>query len=534
LGGVIISDMKANFAKRIPLYPFLFILFIILFTLVNNPDQIDPNQIVRPLVVLSLVEVVLLLLFQVTVKNWQYAFYLSFLTFFLIFIYGPITVIGTEKLPDQNAEAFPWIVMGILLALAFMLGAKRTLNRLGGPGRVTPFLNLVFAILVIGQAVSGLSEFVKISPNLSSQEEAIPPESMSGLSLDCTVSPDIYWIVLDGYGRADVLQEIYGVDVSPMLASLREKGFFIAEQSHANYIQTVYSIPSTLFFNYMEPMPPDVSGYDYFPALIANNPTMALLRQCGYKMVTFESGFFFTNYPNSDLYLSDGDYFNELEELLFASTPLGYLADKLDLSLPEWSYASHRSRVRFALDKLGELPESPGPKFVFAHIISPHPPFVFDAQGNSIQPNRSYTVWDGDDYAGTWAEYRAGYAAQVQYVNQLLEQTVSEIINRSPAPPVVIVQADHGPGGHLVWKSPDRTCLWERTSILNAYYLPNGGSQSLYPTISPVNSFRIVLNAYFGLDLELLPDETYFTSHLTGRTFTNVTDRQESRQNCRD
>jgi hypothetical protein len=536
LGGVINSEMKANFAKRIPLYPFLFILFVILFPLVTNLDQIDPDQVLRPLVVLSLVEVAILLLFQMIVKNWQYASYLSFLTFFLIFIYGPITVIGTDKLPDENAEAFPWIVLGVLLALAIILGAKVTWNRLGGASRVTPFLNLVLAILVFGQAVTGLPAILELPGDPSPQIEEVvtPPKSEPELALDCSISPDIYWIVLDGYGRADVLQEIYGADVSPTLASLREKGFFIAEQSHSNYIQTVYSIPSTLFFNYMEPMPSNVSGYDYFPALIANNPFMALLRQCGYKMVTFESGFTFTNYPESDLYLSDGDYFNELEELLFASTPLGYLADKLDLILPERSYASHRSRVRFALDKLGQLPKSPGPKFVFAHIISPHPPFVFDAQGHSVQPDRNYTVWDGDDYAGTWEEYRAGYAAQVQYVNQLLEQTVTEIISRSPAPPVIIIQADHGPGGHLVWKSPDRTCLWERTSILNAYYLPNGGSQSLYPAITPVNSFRVVLNAYFGLNLEFLPDETYFTSHLTGSTFTDVTDRQDSRENCED
>jgi FtsH-binding integral membrane protein len=536
LGGVNISNMKANFAKRIPFYPLLFILFLVLFPLVNNPDQVNPEQALRPLVVLYLVEAVLLLLFQLLVKNWQYASYLSFLTFLLMFLYGPITVIGTDKLASQLADAMPWIVMGILLALAIILSPKNTWNRLGGSSRVTPFLNLVIAILVIGQAVTGLPAIVKLPGDPSPQlaEEVSLLNAKPDLVLDCSISPDIYWIVLDGYGRADVLKEIYGADVSPTLASLREKGFTIAEQSHANYIQTLYSIPSTLFFNYMEPMPSDLSGYDYFPALIANNPTKALLRQCGYKMVTFESGFTFTNYPESDLYLSDGDYFNELEELLFASTPLGYLTDKLDLTIHEWSYASHRSRVGFALGKLGELPELPGPKFVFAHIISPHPPFVFDAQGHPVQPESSYSINDGDDYAGSWKEYRAGYAAQVQYVNQLLEQIVSEIINRSPAPPVVIVQADHGPGGHLVWKSPDRTCLWERTSILNAYYLPNGGSQSLYPTISPVNSFRIVLNAYFGLDLELLPDETYFTSHLTGRTFTNVTDRQESRQNCGD
>jgi hypothetical protein len=74
--------------------------------------------------------------------------------------------------------------------------------------------------------------------------------------------------------------------------------------------------------------------------------------------------------------------------------------------------------------------------------------------------------------------------------------------------------------------------LWERTSILNAYYLPNGGSQDLYPTISPVNSFRIVLNTYFGTNLELLPSETYFTSHRPGGAFIDITERRESRANC--
>ena len=528
--------MKTSLVKQIPLYPFLFIFFLVLFPLVNNLDQINPNEVTRPLLVLLLGEVAILVLIQTFVRNWQYASYLSFLTFFLIFVYGPVTITLTDRLPDEYAGAFPLITIGTLLVLAIVLSRKKTLDRLGGASRVTPFLNLVLAILVTVQAVSGIWEYARTYPDLSWRyiKDEVPPETKSGLTVDCTTSPDIYWIFLDGYGRADVLDEIYGVDNISTLDHLKEMGFYIAEQSHANYIQTVYSIPSALFFNYLGPKPSKASGYDYFPALIANNPAMALLRQCGYEMVTFETGFTFTNYPDSDIYLSDGMYFNDLEELLFSNTPLDLLADKVGLRLPELTYASHRSRVLYTFEKLAELPEMAGPKFVLAHIISPHPPFVFDAQGNEVQPRRSYSINDGNDYIGTWNEYRQGYAAQVQYVNQLLEATVSEIIARSPAPPVIIVQADHGPGGHLVWKTPDRTCLWERTSILNAYYLPNGGSQALYAEITPVNSFRLVLNEYFGTNLELLADETYFTSHLTGRTFTNVTGRRDSRENCGD
>lgn len=65
-----------------------------------------------------------------------------------------------------------------------------------------------------------------------------------------------------------------------------------------------------------------------------------------------------------------------------------------------------------------------------------------------------------------------------------------------------------------------------------AYYLPDGGDRLLYPEISPVNSFRVVLNAYFGVDMALLPDETYFTSHLIDGQFIDITERRESRDNC--
>jgi hypothetical protein len=114
----------------------------------------------------------------------------------------------------------------------------------------------------------------------------------------------------------------------------------------------------------------------------------------------------------------------------------------------------------------------------------------------------------------------------------LVEQAVSAILARSAAPPVIIIQGDHGPGGHLDWESPDRSCLLERTPILLAYYLPDGGDRLVYPGISPVNSFRVVLNAYFGLDMELLPDETYFTNSEAGGPFIDITERRESRENC--
>jgi hypothetical protein len=141
-------------------------------------------------------------------------------------------------------------------------------------------------------------------------------------------------------------------------------------------------------------------------------------------------------------------------------------------------------------------------------------------------------VNDGDDFKGTLDEYQAGYAKQVQFVNQKLAQAINTLLAKSPSPPVIIIQGDHGPGSHLDWDSSANTCLWERTSILNTYYLPGDARSLLYPSISPVNSFRVVLNAYFGAVLPLLPDYTYFTSHRLEGQSIDITADRSSRKNC--
>ena len=169
---------------------------------------------------------------------------------------------------------------------------------------------------------------------------------------------------------------------------------------------------------------------------------------------------------------------------------------------------------------------------VFAHIVSPHPPFVFDMQGNPIQPERSYSIGDGDDYGGDWEEYRRGYAGQVQFVNRMLEETVDAILRKSSGPPIIIIQGDHGPGAFLDLSTPEQTCLLERSSIFNAYYLPGVNTSVLTPDMTPVNSFRIVLNVYFNANLGLLPDKTYFTSHRLTRQVIDITDQRASKKNC--
>jgi hypothetical protein len=143
-------------------------------------------------------------------------------------------------------------------------------------------------------------------------------------------------------------------------------------------------------------------------------------------------------------------------------------------------------RIQFAFDQLEQVPSLPGPKFVFVHILAPHsPPFIFDAQGGFTV---SYNI---DPELGN----------ELQYLNRRLLSVIEAILAGSATPPVIIFQGDHGLDTEV------------RNAILNAYFFPGDAAKQLYPQVTPVNSFRLVLNAYFGQHLPLLADRSFYSSY---------------------
>ena len=511
------------------IYPFLFVIYVVLQPLINNLGEIDPSQAIRPLLVLLLVAILIFFACYWLFKNWHYAGYLVFLVLVFVSLYGHSTRVLQDSFSFDVGE-HRLILLVIWSGLFLILGLKKIWSRFGGAG-ATRALNIFMGILLLIGIISGLPNLPKAFAQPAMRREG-QISSTSEINLDCTNSPDIYYIILDGYGRADVLEDLYGVDNSAFLEVLEEKGFYIAKQSHTNYLQSIFSIPSGLSFSYLDSEPENTDAVEYFTNLSANNQIMRTLKQCGYQTIAFETGFYFTDHPQVDLYLSSGSPLNNFENLLLAGSLLDWLPEVIYQKPSAHSYEGHRERVLYAFEQLATIPKLPGPKMVFAHIVSPHPPFVFDAQGNPIEPMHSYSMNDGDDYQGDWDEYKVGYAEQVGFVNRMLEEVLDSILRKSSTSPIIIIQGDHGPGAFHDWDTPEKTCLWERSPILNAYHLPGIDEKKLIPDITPVNSFRIVLNEYFNTDLELLPDKTYFTSHRLKRQIMDVTEQRDSMLNC--
>jgi hypothetical protein len=97
-----------------------------------------------------------------------------------------------------------------------------------------------------------------------------------------------------------------------------------------------------------------------------------------------------------------------------------------------------------------------------------------------------------------------------------LREVIDALLSRSEIPPIIILQADEGPyaGGEKEWRNTDFSRatdaqIRQKMGILNAYYFPNIDTDLLYPSITPVNSFRLVFNLYFSTHFELLPDKSY-------------------------
>jgi hypothetical protein len=125
-------------------------------------------------------------------------------------------------------------------------------------------------------------------------------------------------------------------------------------------------------------------------------------------------------------------------------------------------------------------------------------------------------------------QYRGYYRDQVTFVNRRITPALEQILADSATPPVILLFGDHGPRSELYWRSVPRTNMWECMGILNAYYLP-GGTSRLYPTISPVNSFRVVFDQIFGVPQALLDDRSYFSTDHRLYEFHDVTERARER-----
>jgi hypothetical protein len=181
----------------------------------------------------------------------------------------------------------------------------------------------------------------------------------------------------------------------------------------------------------------------------------------------------------------------------------------------------HRRLILYTLQSLKEVPQIPGSKFVFAHIVSPHRPYVFGPSGEPRNPGGIFTFADSGDLSGEDLQRRL-YRDQLIFITSELIEMISTILSQYDEPPIIILQADHGPRMGVDWEDPTDEDIEMGMAIINAYLLPEHCRDLLEPGTSPVNSFRIVFNCSFGTNYEVLANDSYFSGFEHILEFTRI------------
>jgi hypothetical protein len=243
-------------------------------------------------------------------------------------------------------------------------------------------------------------------------------------------------------------------------------------------------------------------------------------------MIGFDSGWAATSKLDGAVVRGVRWRLNEFELSFINYTMAGPVLSQLR-QLPS-GYDFHRKTILYTLDGVPDALRSDGPVFVYAHVLCPHPPFVFAADGSARAPSYPYGLADGShlvDHFITVEEYRAGYRDQVQFLNRRLDALLDRIQAEVKRPTIVLVQGDHGPGSLLNWNDIRKADARERLSIFSAYLFPDRDYSALRPGISPVNTFRIIFNQYFGGKYPITSDRCYMSNPAKPYLFYDVTEQ---------
>jgi hypothetical protein len=512
------------------IYPVLIVIYPSLALWVSNFDKVEPLDVIHPLLVAIISLVIIFIIFRLVLRDSQKTAFLCSLFFLLYFSYGHLYIL------IDNKAIFGFIIgrHRYLLALwlvLFVVGCWAIIkygSRLGGLNRL---LNLIGLFLVM--ITAGRIAYLQLRANslLANSREAAQKAQSSKPQLQVTNVenlPDIYYIILDSYTRDDVLRQDFNYDNRPFLKQLNDLGFVIPACARSNYPSTHTSMPAAFNMDYLNTFTLDVNddeeGFTLSDEYVSNSQVRNYLHELGYKIVSVRSGYHWVEIRDADVFIEENSSrfhdmifgASEFNDMLTQTTIWGAAlqlektstsvkgvvftiqniqAGLLGLINKPFSSTDRDkyNNIKFALDHVKDVVNLPGKKFLYLHILAPHSPFVFGPDGEflpSDSPN-------------------ASYINEIPYLNKRMIELVKMIQSESKIPPVIIIQGDHGRGD-----DPNT-----RTDILNAYYLPRGGSKLVYPQITPVNTFRIIFNYYFGGKFKLLPDVSYYpiTSNKTFR-----------------
>lgn len=506
------------------LHPFLFAAFPIFYLARVNLWSITFAEVLPPLLVAV---GVVLVIYRISRRVWsdtrRPGFALS-VCILLFFSYGHVwTLVDKKEL--QGALIAGDAVLGPLWGALAILGVVVAV-RTKAIGVATRVMNAIAIALVLIIATPVVVQLSTVRSAAALPVNGGTERTGEARSVDASERPDIYYIVFDRYAGPRTLRDQIGYENDGFLGFLERNGFAVSCSSFANYENTSKSLAASLNLRYVDWIS-DRAGHDSrsltpFFSAIRNNAVVRFLKAREYRYIHIGSWFDATNTnPQADVNFRL-DAPSGFTRALYTSSALWPAARRGLINIGKGGL--HRSSALRQLELLRKVPSLPGPKFVFAHILLPHPPYVFNADGSRMTHERRVEfVRSG----------RSAYVEQTKYLNARLRTIIWGLLAEDrKRPQVVIMQADEGP--HLPdvrmpsWKEPSDASdeqLLVKYHIMSAIHLPGADKGLVSDEITPVNVFRLVFDEYFGTSFGTLPNRAYVSPWDRPHQLTNITKR---------
>jgi len=409
------------------------------------------------------------------VKKYTLVLFAVFLLLLIHYlIYNRISVLNFNLIPELAISIF-------LVSITFkIINSKNTFEKLN------KVLNIALIILVSMPLLAILkyeiihfndknneSNFIKFHNNKAISKKDLPP---------------IYFIILDEYASSATIKELFNYNNSSFTEALEGKGFYVSDwQSPSDHTHEV--VASVLNIGHHKR---NASARENFRA-IQNNLVTDYLKSYGYKIVQYppwryESYFLIQN-ADTLIKTKKIGIREKLEDfdskILFSTILRRYISHNKNF---------YRTAVNSIFSSVSEIHKSyvNQPFFVYAHIISPHAPFVFDRDGNDV----------GVQYNGN-----KFYLGQYIYINNKVLELVEKLLQVHNGNCIIVVQSDHGPRES---ETGINTSFRQTHQIFNAIYFPDKNYLDIGEDVGiNINTFAILFNRIFNDSIKLYPVEKY-------------------------
>jgi hypothetical protein len=476
--------------KLISWHPLLFSIIFVTKPFTQFAGLIPPTQIAVPFIVICAFAFLSYFIFKRIVKKAGLAVALLSPLLIIVCNYGVLYEYISELTRGTSHKFLVLVLATLVILIVLIVYIRKVLSlRESAINIVNKGFCVIAGALIIINAFS-------ITTQAIGTAKIIGSSGTPGISMqkNTRTYPDIYFVILDEYAAPSQMKKYFQHDVSSFVEYLTHRDFIITEMNteslttaaildgllnmEAKKRQDGTLSSGTLSGSLLESMNIIKAQDEEQMIRLRNSKVIVYLRSIGYQFINM--GSWFTQTRHNQLAVQNINCFgfqlaDELSTIILNNSVL---------RLVLINRYFHRKAVLDAFANLENMPIIAGkPKFILAHIICPHTPYVFGANGEKLglKPDEN-------------KDAKQLYLDQHTFISKKVKEFVDKKLSTSQLTPVIIIQADHGA----------RMDTPHAHQVFSAVYVPNSKGKSWQDSISSVNTFRILFNDVFGTNLEIL------------------------------